>query len=224
MSDNTGTSNAADPQRKGVLQDSIYATIKERIIDGDIPPGGLIVESSLSDEFGTSRTPIREALLRLQRDRLVTIYPRQGTFASQISLKSVYEIFEIRLMIEPAVARQICPTIDIERIEEFRRHFSDNSLAESSYKTWFHMDRDFHDFLIQSTENETLIRTYQDIMDLHLRVRILAGKTPSRATHTNNEHLKILDAFTNRDPDTAENYMRSHIIASREAAVKLDRF
>ncbi len=224
MTGNIGSSSTSDSQRKGGLQDSIYVTIKERIIDGEIPAGGLIVESSLSEEFGTSRTPIREALLRLQRDRLVTIFPRQGTFASQISLKSVYEIFEIRLMIEPAVARQICPSIDIDRIDEFRKQFSDNSLAESSYKTWFHMDREFHDFLIESTENETLIRTYQDIMDQHLRVRILAGKTPSRASHTNNEHLKILDAFANRDPDTAENYMRSHIIASREAAVKLDRF
>ena len=221
---NTDVTSNTEGIRKGGLQDSIYATIKERIIDGEIPPGGLIVESSLSEEFGTSRTPIREALLRLQRDRLVTIFPRQGTFASQISLKSVYEIFEIRLMIEPAVARQICPTVDLEKIEEFRIKFSDQSLAESSYKTWFYMDRRFHDFLIESSENETLIRTYQDIMDLHLRVRILAGKSPSRASHTNSEHLRILDAFARRDADTAESFMRSHIIASREAAVKLDRF
>ena len=213
-----------DTAKKVVGQDYIYTTIKERIINCEIAPGEIIIENSFASEFGTSRTPVREALLRLQRDRLVVIYPRQGTFASQISLKDVYEIYDIRLLIEPAVAAQVAPTIDIEKIEEFRRQFTDRALAESSYKHWFYLDRRFHDFLIESTGNETLKRSYQDIMDQHLRVRILAGKLPARADHTNDEHIKILDAFVSRNAHAAEEQMREHILASREAAIKLDRY
>ncbi|WP_319476323.1 GntR family transcriptional regulator [Marispirochaeta aestuarii] len=224
MINTAGQSGTADISKKAVLQDFIYTSIKERIINGEIPPGGIIIENSFTEEFGTSRTPIREALLRLQRDRLVSIYPRQGTFATQISIKDVYEIFDIRLLIEPAVARQICPTVDLEKMESFREQFGDKNLALISYKKWFYLDRSFHDFLIESSGNETLIRTYQDIMDQHLRVRILAGKSPSRANKTNDEHIRIIDAFARRDAEAVEQYMREHIIASREAAVTLDRF
>ena len=217
MINTAGQSGTADISKKAVLQDFIYTSIKERIINGEIPPGGIIIENSFTEEFGTSRTPIREALLRLQRDR-------QGTVATQISIKDVYEIFDIRLLIEPAVARQICPTVDLEKMESFREQFGDKNLAQISYKKWFYLDRSFHDFLIESSGNETLIRTYQDIMDQHLRVRILAGKSPSRANKTNDEHIRIIDAFARRDAEAVEQYMREHIIASREAAVTLDRF
>ncbi|WP_319562853.1 GntR family transcriptional regulator [Marispirochaeta sp.] len=223
MIDTARHSGTADISKKAVLQDFIYSSIKERIINGDIPPGGIIIENNFAEEFGTSRTPIREALLRLQRDRLVVIYPRQGTFATQISIKDVYEIFDIRLLIEPAVARKICAAVDLEKIESFREPFMDRSLAQSSYKKWFYLDRSFHDFLIEASGNETLIRTYQDIMDQHLRVRILAGKSPRRADKTNDEHIRIIDAFIRRDEDAVEQFMREHIIASREAAVTLDR-
>lgn len=223
----TGKSSAAkqiDVSKKVVLQDFIYLSIKERIINCEIAPGEILNENAFAEEFGTSRTPIREALLRLQRDRLVVIYPRQGTIASQISLKDVYEIFDIRLLIEPTVARQVSKVIDLEKIEEFREQFTNRALAEISYKKWFYLDRRFHDFLVESTGNETLMRTYQDIMDQHLRVRILAGKLPARASDTNDEHIRILTAFAERDGEAAERCMREHIIASREAAVKLDRY
>lgn len=209
--------------KKAVPQDFIYASIKERIINCEIPPGGLIVENEFAEEFGTSRTPIREALLRLQRDRLVQIFPRRGTFTTQISLKEVDEIFDIRLMIEPQIIQQVISTIDLSKVQEFKDQFSDPELASVSYKKWFFLDRRFHEFLVESTENDTLIRTYLEIMDKLLRVRIMIGKLPTRAETTNDEHIRILDAILARDDKKAAEYMREHIIASREAAFKLDR-
>lgn len=209
--------------RKTISQEEIYASIKERIINCEIPPGGLIVENSLAAEFGTSRTPIREALLRLQRDGLVQIFPRRGTFTTQISLKEVEEIFDIRLMIEPQIIERVAATIDLEKVDEFRRQFSDPKLASVSYRKWFYLDRRFHEFLVEATGNATLISSYLAIMDKHLRVRIMIGKLPSRAEMTNDEHLRILDALTARDGKAAAEWMREHIVASREAAFKLDQ-
>lgn len=207
------------------LQERVYGQLKDRIINCDMLPGDVISEDQYAGEFGTSRTPIREALLRLQRENLVVIFPRQGTFVSQISLQDIYEIYQIRLIMEPRVARiAVRGGIDEEKLGRFRDLFAHVDLASCGFKEWFQHDRDFHGFIIHSSHNKHLIGMYESIMDQSQRMRILAGRLPSRIDSTNNEHIGVVDALFTKDEELIEKTMTSHIIASRDAALRIEGF
>ena len=220
--------NVRASKKKGIpaqaLQDLVYGRIKERIVDCRMLPGSVIAEDALAEEFGTSRTPVREALLRLQRENLVTIFPRQGTFVSQISLKDIYEVFQVRWIIEPRMARISCHRMDPAVLEEFRGAFRRMDREMPEFDEWFRRDREFHDYIIGSGDNGHLTRLYGSIMDQNQRMRILAGKLPRRAADTNREHAQLVEALLSRSEERIEKAMAEHIIASRDAALRIDGF
>jgi DNA-binding GntR family transcriptional regulator len=206
------------------LQEKVYFRLKESIINCGMMPGSVISEERLALEFGTSRTPIREALLRLQRENLVVIFPRQGTFVSQISLKDIHEIYQIRLIIEPRVARSSGGNMDPAVLERFRNYFGIPDEGTGSFGTWFQHDRDFHSYIIDSCGNRHLSQMDASIMDQNQRMRILSGKIPQRIQDTNSEHVEIVDALLARNEDRIESLMTAHILASRNAALKIEDF
>ncbi|MDR1932822.1 MAG: GntR family transcriptional regulator [Spirochaetales bacterium] len=206
------------------LQEKVYTLIKDEIVNCGMSPGSVICEDVLVEKFGTSRTPIREALLRLQRERLVDIFPRQGTFVSQISLKDIYEIYQLRLIIEPQVIKISCRNLDPAVLSEFRDFFTRLETQECPYAEWFRQDRELHSYIVDSSGNRQLQQMYATIMDQNLRMRILAGKIPSRMRDTNHEHLAILDALLAKDEEKAEQVMASHILSSRAGVLRLEGF
>ncbi|GAB4368864.1 MAG: GntR family transcriptional regulator [Spirochaetales bacterium] len=210
--------------KKEALQEQVYRRIKERIISCEMLPGSVVSEDLLATEFGTSRTPIREALLRLQREHLIDIYPRQGTFVSSISLQDIYEIYQIRLMLEPRIARVSCKRMDREVLERFLHLFTSMDMETVSFKEWFQYDRDLHDYIVESTRNRHLIEMYRVVMDQNQRMRILAGRLPKRIESTNEEHVAIIQALLAQEEERIEEVMSAHILASRDAVLKLEGY
>lgn len=206
------------------LPEYAYHRIKERIVDCRMLPGSVVAEDALAAECGTSRTPVREALLRLAREGLVTIYPRRGTFVSPISLKDVHEVFELRGIIEPRVARLSCSAMDPAALRRFRDAFRAMDRKPPAFDEWFRRDREFHDFIVASGGNGRLIRLYETILDQNQRMRILAGRLPLRAEETNREHAAIAEALLARDGERIERAMADHIAAVRDAALRLGGF
>ncbi|MDR1626052.1 MAG: GntR family transcriptional regulator [Spirochaetia bacterium] len=204
------------------LQEKVYNIIKEDIVNCEMAPGSVICEDVLVEKFGTSRTPIREALLRLQRERLVDIFPRQGTFVSQICLKDIYEIYQLRLIIEPQVVKIACRDLDSEVLGNFRDFFTHRAMGDCPYAEWFRQDRELHSYIVACSGNGYLQQIYAAIMDQNLRMRILAGKIPDRMRATNHEHIALLDALLAKDADKAEKVMASHIVSSRDGALRLE--
>ncbi len=210
--------------KKEALQEQVYRRIKERIISCEMLPGSVVSEDSLASEFGTSRTPIREALLRLQREHLIDIYPRQGTFVSPISVQDIYEIYQIRLLLEPKIARISSRRMDRGVLEQFLKLFTTMDMGSISFKDWFQYDRDLHDYIVECTQNKHLIEMYRVVMDQNQRMRILAGRLPKRIESTNQEHIAIIQAFLSQDEERIEQVMSAHILASRDAVLKLEGF
>ena len=206
------------------LQERVYKVLKQRMVDCDMLPGEVASAENLTAEFKTSRTPVREALLRLQREHLVVIYPRQGTFVAQISLKDIHEIYQIRLLIEPRVARMACRNIEAAELRRFGQVFSGLDTASVSFKEWFKHDREFHDFIMHACGNWQLSQLYAVIMDQNQRMRVLAGRAPARMEATTREHLEILAALLERDEERIERAMTAHIVASREAVLRMEGF
>lgn len=204
-------------------QQRIYQAIKARIIECEMAPGETVYEDRLAREFGTSRTPVREALLKLRNDNLVSIIPRKGTFVSHITVQNVYEIYQIRQLIEPGVAVMVRDTVERERLLRFSRQFDRLKTEDVVASGWFTVDREFHTHLVECTRNQTLIAMYEGIMNHQQRISILAGHLPHRLENTANEHQAIIDALLQKDIEVIEHAVHNHLTAAWEASLRIER-
>jgi DNA-binding GntR family transcriptional regulator len=206
------------------LQERAYKVLKEAIVSCKMPPGSIISEDALVEKFRTSRTPIREALLRLQKEGFVEIFPHQGTFVSQISLKDIYEIYQFRLIIESQMIKISRRNLEKTVLERFRNFFIEFETREFSIAEWVKTDRDMHCYIVEASGNDYLRGIYATIMDLIQRMRITSGKMPHRMKETNREHVIILDALLAGEDDKAAELMAAHITSSRDAVLELEDF
>ncbi len=206
------------------LKEVAYQVIRDRIVSCAMAPGSVISESALARDLDTSRTPVREALLRLQREGLVDIYPRKGTFVSPISIREIHDIAQLRLFIEPAAARTVCRTLSRDELSRYRGLFAESPGSDpESFTEWFSADRAFHRWIVAATGNRILCEIYDNVMDRSQRVRILSGSIPHRVERANREHLDLIDALDRCDEDAVTRTMRAHIIASRDESLQLGR-
>ena len=208
-------------RRRSIDTNQIYPTLKQRIINCELPPGEPIHEDEFAREFGTSRTPVRESLMQLRNDELVSIVPRKGTFVSQITVQNVYEVYQIRQLLEPDVGATVRGTLDAAKLEEFRDVFRRVCTEEELFQRWFEFDREFHTYIVSGAGNAMLLRLYESIMNHQQRISILSVKQPRRLEHTWREHSRIINALLGDNDQAVRDAITDHITASWEAALRV---
>jgi DNA-binding GntR family transcriptional regulator len=204
------------------LKESAYKSIKKKIIHGELKPGDSIMEDELQSELGVSRTPIREALIRLQSENFVTIYPRKGIFVSTLTPKTIREIYEVRELVEPQLLRKVFQSIDRKWLEDIKVRFLEDlsNLSREEKKDHFvKLDEEFHDYFLNLSENNYLVEMMTKVYDQIHRMRIHTFYAELRNEMTREEHIKIIDAILDNDVDLAINRMYEHIVLSREVAI-----
>ncbi|MFZ7126303.1 MAG: GntR family transcriptional regulator [Desulfobacterales bacterium] len=206
----------------GNLRDQIYQIIHDMIITRAILPGEKILEEELAKSIGVSRTPIRECLCRLENEGIVEIIPRRGAFLSKYSKKKVADIFDMREMLEGLVARLAAGSQHSEFTSQirsvldrvFRLADRDAGLTEFTKA-----DIEFHQLLLNECNNE-MLKNAMAVINTHLKIiRARTVTIPGRARRTVEEHYGILEAVKQKDPQTAEDRMRKHIISVRDHAL-----
>ena len=137
------------------MRKQIYVTLRSRIISKELPPGFRLREQDLATEFGASRTPVREALLDLEKDSLVNTIDRAGTFVAKVSFEDLKEAFEVRLALMPLVARLLLDHTAPELIGALEGIHAEMKAAKSSEELTA-LDSRFHDLLNHATGNRLL--------------------------------------------------------------------
>ena len=206
------------------LKEKAYNLIKEKIIHCEFMPGDDISEEQLAKEIGASRTPIREALLRLEQEKLVNIYPRKGIVIAPISVKEIHEVFQIREIVESQVAKIACKMIPEEHMLNFKEHFKKIDTAEYTMTDieYFDLDIEFHKYIVSSSKNNHLIEFMNKIFDQDYRMRVIVMKTSMQERKRNRpEHLEIINAILQKDEAKIEDAIRKHIANARNAALKI---
>ncbi|SDI39641.1 DNA-binding transcriptional regulator, GntR family [Proteiniclasticum ruminis] len=200
------------------LSDMAYDQIKRKIIYGHYPPNEMISESIICEEINSSRTPVREAINKLEQDNLVKVVYKKGIMVKDITLNDIKLIFETRLLIEPYAVRNYGVNLDKEYLKilwERMQHFESR---EQSYK----IDDELHMYLVHQTGNVYLINTMRAIYDHNMRLRILAGeKVNARMESTEIEHREIFNSLFKGDFEAAATYLTIHLEKSREASYKM---
>lgn len=201
---------------KQSLKQQSYDIIKSNIINCVYPPGTIITEDILCQELEVSRTPIREALSRLETERLVTILPKKGIEVTNISLNELNMIYETRTLLEPyAILHHGCK-IPQEKYLHFYSMFESYLNNRGIEYSFSDMDAEFHRLFINATENSYLINAYYAVESQISRTRILSGKhSTDRINETVNEHMSIVKNALSNNWQGAADAMLYHLQASK---------
>ena len=193
-----------------------YQKIKAAILNEMYEPNQILNERKLAEEFQISRTPVREALKILEGEGWVKIIPWKGAIVNQITQKEIDEIFQIRLIIEPAIIELLQNKIDYKKRIYLDRLYENQKKAESK-KEFILADRVFHMTFVEWTENLQLIEMVKDLNDRIYMVghKAINSKDSKREKESLEEHYKIIQALKNNDIMLAKNFMIAHIIETK---------
>lgn len=209
----------ADIETKS-LKLQAYHLLKEKITSCTYSPGSQLNEEQLQNELGMSRTPIRDALSRLEQEGLVTIRSKKGITVTPLSIKELNMTFELRQLLECYALLNYGDLLKEGDLMAFYRAFS--APEGMTEQTYYQQDDAFHGLLVSVVPNLYIARSYEQIINQNTRFRVMTGhRTRQRLEMTNAEHLSILTSCMKRDWDAAAVSMRKHLAAAKDAAFDL---
>ena len=193
-----------------------YQKIKAAILNEMYEPNQILNERKLAEEFQISRTPVREALKILEGEGWVKIIPWKGAIVNQITQKEIDEIFQIRLIIEPAIIELLQNKIDYKK-RAYLDKLYENQKKTKPKKEFILADREFHMTFAEWTENLQLIEMVKGLNDRIYMVghKAINSKDSKREEESLEEHYKIIQALKNNDIMLAKNFMIAHVIETK---------
>ena len=184
-----------------------------------MPNGYRLKEIALSQRFGVSRTPIREALRLLEQDGVAKILPAHGAVVVSLTPDDVEDIYDIRMMLELLAIDLIGPTLKLQSLSKFRNQMSTESSKHIQKQV--ELDTKFHRFLIETTGRRYLITMYERTSRLMQRIRSIGFRNPTTLSRATSEHIELIDALLVRDIDSAKITIRQHIQNSKTCVLSL---
>ncbi|CVI66581.1 GntR family transcriptional regulator [Eubacterium sp. An3] len=204
------------------LRDVVFNTLRRAIITGEFAPGERLMEISLANRLGVSRTPVREAIRKLELEGLVIMIPRKGAQVAKITEKSLRDVIEIRCVLEEFAASLACERITEEgkeKLKEAHRQFVEaaqtNDIIDIVEK-----DEQFHDAIFQATCNDRLITIINNLREQFYRYRMEYVKDIEQHSVLVTEHEQLLHAIFNQDSETAKQIMRTHLKNQQEGVIQ----
>lgn len=210
-------------KRDDNMADRIYAQLKQDIAEFRLIPGDRYTETELAERMASSRTPVREALLRLQRDGYVEVQFRNGWLIRPLDFKSLENLYDVRIVLELAAVRQVCDrqgaSPELEQLAQIWLVPAAERLQDGSQVA--NLDERFHETLVEATGNAEMARIHHDVTERIRIVRRLDFTMKNRVEATYVEHAKILRALMRRRSEEAQMLLRSHIEASKAEVSKI---
>ncbi len=195
------------------LRDVVFNTLREAILKGELKPGERLMEIQLAEKLGVSRTPIREAIRKLELEGLVIMIPRKGAEVAKISEKSLRNVLEVRCSLEELAAELACQRMSDEQfdeMEEAEETFKE-SVARGDIIEIAENDEHFHDLMYEGTDNDRLVSILNNLREQMYRYRLEYIKDEGKRQVLIAEHEAILKALKGRKVDEAKEAVRTHI-------------
>ena len=209
------------------LRELVCETIRQAIVDGVFSPGERLMEIQLADEMGVSRTPVREAIRKLELEGFVVMIPRRGTYVADISIKDINEVYEIRTSLEVTSLEVLAAGLAAERISdeeletmqrllvEIGQHIEDGNIEKI-----VEIDTAFHDVLYKASRNGRLAGIINNLREQITVIRRRSMMYPGRLRNTMEEHRLLVDSIAAHDVDRAQNAARIHMENAEHTLLK----
>ena len=209
-------------QSRKSLGEHVFDSLKQAIIRGNMSPGEWLVESHIADTLGISRTPVREAIHKLEREGLIERQPRGGFTVLGLTRDDIEETFGIRAVLEGYAAKlaaikhhpkELAPLE--KKIEEFEKYLAQKQQAELT-----RINTEFHDLLYALSKSPKLVHMINGLRDQIFRFRQMILKESKMAKISNEDHKQMLEFIRKRDADGVEALVREHIIRGQEMVLE----
>ena len=206
------------------LYQEVAERLRQRIFAHELTPGDWIDEQKLAEQYGISRTPLREALKVLASEGLVELKPRRGCYVTEISRQDLDDIFPLMAMLEGRCAgdatRKAQPA-DIAALNDIHERL-ESAARDGRIEAFFEANQEFHLCIQELAGNRWLVSVIQDLRKVLKMSRLHSLSLEGRLQQSLNEHRAIMAAFKAGDATKAEALMHDHLLSGREALVKMD--
>ncbi len=195
------------------LRDVVFNTLRRAILRGELVPGQRLMEIRLADQMGVSRTPVREAIRKLELEGLVVMVPRKGAEVAHISGKNLRDVLEVRRALEELAGELACERMtaeDFKKLEQANHKFA-SVLDSDDITVLGQADEEFHGLIYQATDNDRLVQMVNHLREQMYRYRIEHLKNKSQRTILLQEHQDIMRALAARDVEAVRRAIRAHI-------------
>lgn len=195
------------------LRDLVFNTLRQAILRGELKPGERLMEIQLANKLGVSRTPIREAIRKLELEGLVLMIPRRGAEVAEITEKNMHDVLEVRCALEELAGQLACDRMTEEGLEALKKAakgFEDSLEADDITKV-AEADVAFHDVIYEATENERLIQLLNNLREQMYRYRIEYLKEKTFRPQLLAEHEAMIKSIEARDKARAVEITNQHI-------------
>lgn len=202
-----------EPIHRPHLHDVLVERLRDLITEGEITPGEKINEKSLTEAFGVSRTPLREALKVLASEGIVTLTPNRGARVARLSAKDLDDVFPVLMSLEGLAGRLACEKMTdaaIGRVESLQIRMEKEFEAHDR-SAYFRTNQEIHEAILEGSENEVLIATHKSLAGRIRRARYLANMSPERWRQAVEEHRAILEALKSRDGVLISELLAAHL-------------
>jgi len=195
------------------LREVVFEVIRTAITSGALQPGERIMENQLAEQLRVSRTPVREAIRKLEQEGFVVMVPRRGTYVSDLSIRDINEVFEIRTALEVLAAGLAAERMtegDLERLERLLVEIGELIELDDTERL-VEADCRFHDILYNATHNKTLANITSNLREKFTPFRAISYSYPGRAKRSLEEHRRLVEALAERNPAAAQQVARKHM-------------
>lgn len=204
------------------LRDVVFNTLRQAIITGEFAPGERLMEIALAERLGVSRTPVREAIRKLELEGLVVMIPRKGAEVAQITEKDLRDSLEVRCNLEELAVKLACERITGEGEEKLKLALEDfkQAVEKQDFQNIVDSDIAFHDVIFEATQNHRLMQIASNLREQVYRYRVQYIKDDKLHPVLEEEHRMIVDYILKKDVQNAVNTMKKHIINQEEGVIK----
>ncbi|WP_251424903.1 GntR family transcriptional regulator [Veillonella agrestimuris] len=204
------------------LREVVVETLRQAIQNGTLQPGERLMEIPLAEELGVSRTPIREAIRKLELEGFVIMVPRRGAYVANITLKDITQVFELRSALEELAAGLAAERITEEEIETLERMLVEigEHMENKDIDRVVAADVAFHEVLYKASRNDRLVEIVHNLREQTYRFRSFSMNQPGRLRKTWEEHRLLVEAIASHNESQARKLARMHMEHSEQTLLK----
>jgi len=200
------------------LREVVCETLRDAVRRGILQPGERLMEIQLAEDLGVSRTPVREAIRKLEMEGYVIMMPRRGTYVADLSIRDINEVFEIRTSLESLASGLAAERINEDELEKLQRLLVEIGayIKSGDMESIVRTDTEFHDLLYQASRNTRLVGIISNLREQLTRFRTTSMSFPGRLKATLEEHRKIVEAIAQGDEKAARKAAEHHMEKSEQ--------
>ena len=204
------------------LRDVVFNTLRKAILKGDLKPGERLMEIALAERLGVSRTPVREAMRKLELEGLVVMIPRRGAQVANITEKDLNDVLEVRIALENLSIENACARMTEEQLDELWKAAKsfESTRDEGNLVKLAEADVAFHEIIYKSSDNRRLNQVLNNLREQIYRYRVEYLKDEETRKLLVKEHEELYRAIKNRDVKLAQEISFQHIENQREAIIR----